>query len=118
MELTTLLAALAVGLFVVISYWSIVSGDPGPTAGDTAAFDFFNNIRTEWLNDIADTVTDLGSGYIVYPLAVLAAVALAVTRRWMELCVLIAGMVLIERGDATASAVPEPAGTNGPVRPS
>ncbi len=95
LELTTLLAALAVGLFVVISYWSIVSGDPGPTAGDRAAFDFFNNIRTEWLNDIADTVTDLGSGYVVYPLAVLAAVALAVSRRWMELCVLIAGMVLI-----------------------
>jgi membrane protein DedA with SNARE-associated domain/membrane-associated phospholipid phosphatase len=95
LELTTLLAALAVGLFVLISYWSIVSGDPGPTAGDRAAFDFFNNIRAGWLNDVAPTVTDLGSGYVVFPLAVLAAVALAVTRRWIELCVLIAGMVLI-----------------------
>ena len=95
LELTTLLAALAVGLFVVISYWSVVSGDPGPTGGDSMALDFANNIRTAWLNDIADTVTDLGSGYIVYPLAVLAALALAVTRRWMELFVLVAGMVLI-----------------------
>jgi membrane protein DedA with SNARE-associated domain len=95
LELTTLLAALAVGLFVLISYWSIVSGDPGPTAGDRAALDFFNNIRAGWLNDVAPTVTDLGSGYVVFPLAVLAAVALAVTRRWIELCVLIAGMVLI-----------------------
>jgi membrane protein DedA with SNARE-associated domain len=95
LELTTLLAALAVGLFVLISYWSIVSGDPGPTRGDSTALDFFNEVRTGWLNDVAPTVTDLGSGSVVFPLAVLAAVALAITRRWIELCVLIAGMVLI-----------------------
>jgi membrane protein DedA with SNARE-associated domain/membrane-associated phospholipid phosphatase len=95
LELTTLLAALAVGLFVLISYWSIVSGDPGPTGGDRTALDLFNDIRTGWLNDVADTVTDLGSAYIVFPLAGLAGVALAATRRWTELGVLIAGMVLI-----------------------
>jgi membrane protein DedA with SNARE-associated domain/membrane-associated phospholipid phosphatase len=95
LELTTLLAALAVGLFVLISYWSIVSGDPAATAGDRTAFDFFNNIRTDWLNDLAKTITDLGSGYVVFPLTVFAAVALIATRRWTELCVLVAGMVLI-----------------------
>lgn len=95
LELTTLLAVLAVGLFILISYWSIVSGDPGPTPGDRTAFDFFNNIRTGWLNEIGDRVTDLGSGSVVYPLTVVAAVALAVTRRWTELAVLIAGMLLI-----------------------
>jgi membrane protein DedA with SNARE-associated domain/membrane-associated phospholipid phosphatase len=95
LELTTLLAALAVGLFVLISYWSIVSGDPGPTGGDRAALDFFNDIRTGWLNEIAETVTDLGSGYVVFPLAVIAGVALVATRRWTELCVLVAGMALI-----------------------
>jgi membrane protein DedA with SNARE-associated domain len=95
LELTTLLAALAVGLFVLISYWSIVSGDPGPTGGDRTALDLFNDIRTGWLNEIAERVTDLGSGYVVFPVAALAAAALAVTRRWTELCVLIAGMVLI-----------------------
>jgi membrane protein DedA with SNARE-associated domain/membrane-associated phospholipid phosphatase len=95
LELTTLLAALAVGLFVLISYWSIVSGDPGPTAGDRAAFDFFNDIRTGWLNDVSELVTDLGSGYVVFSIAALAGLALAVTRRWTELAVLIAGMALI-----------------------
>jgi membrane protein DedA with SNARE-associated domain len=95
LELTTLLAALAVGLFVLISYWSIVSGDPGPTGGDRTALDLFNDIRAGWLDEIAERVTDLGSGYVVFPLAALAAAALAVTRRWTELCVLIAGMVLI-----------------------
>lgn len=95
LELTTLLAVLAVGLFVLISYWSVISGDPGPTGGDSAALDLFNEIRTGWLNEIAEKVTDLGSGYVVLPLAALAAAALAATRRWIELCVLIAGMVLI-----------------------
>ncbi len=33
LELTTLLAVLAVSLFVLISYWSVVAGDPGPDAG-------------------------------------------------------------------------------------
>jgi membrane protein DedA with SNARE-associated domain/membrane-associated phospholipid phosphatase len=95
LELTTLLAALAVGLFVLISYWSVVSGDPGPTAADTTVFDFFNDIRTGWLDEVAEMVTVLGSGYVVFPLAALTALALAVTRRWTELCVLIAGSVLI-----------------------
>lgn len=94
LELTTLLAALAVGLFVLISYWSIVSGDPGPTAADNAALDFFNEVRTGWLDEIAERVTDLGAGYVVFPLAALSAVALAITRRWIELWVLVAGVVL------------------------
>jgi membrane protein DedA with SNARE-associated domain/membrane-associated phospholipid phosphatase len=95
LELTTLLAVLAVGLFVLISYWSIVAGDPGPTAGDTAALDFFNDIRSGWLNDLAERVTVLGSAYVVFPLALLAAGALALTRRWLELFALLAGMILI-----------------------
>jgi len=95
LELTSLLAVLAVGLFVLISYWSVVSGDPGATRADTTAFDLFNDIRTGWLDEIAEKVTALGSAYVVFPLTALAAFALAVTRRWSELCVLIAGIVLI-----------------------
>ncbi len=95
LELTTLLAALAVGLFVLISYWSIVSGDPGPTPGDRTALDVANDIRGAFLDDLAKTVTDLGSAWVVLPLAVLAAGALAATRRWTELSVLVIGMVLI-----------------------
>jgi membrane protein DedA with SNARE-associated domain/membrane-associated phospholipid phosphatase len=95
LELTTLLAVLAVALFVLISFWSIVAGDPGPTPGDRTAFDFSNDIRTDWLNEVAEWVSRLGAGYVVLPLAALSASALAVTRRWTELWVLIAGMALI-----------------------
>ena len=37
LEFTSLMAALAVGSFVLIGYISIVSGDPGPTPGDEVA---------------------------------------------------------------------------------
>jgi undecaprenyl-diphosphatase len=84
-----------VGLFVLISYWSVIAGDPGPTPGDQAAVDFFNSIRTSWLDDLAKAVTHLGSGWVVYPLAVLGAIALAIKRRWPEFWVLVVGMALI-----------------------
>ena len=34
LEFTTLLAVLSVGLFVLIAYWMVIGGDPGPTPGD------------------------------------------------------------------------------------
>ena len=49
LELTTLLAALSVGLFVLIAYWSVVSGDPGPTPGDQTALDVANDLQAGWL---------------------------------------------------------------------
>ena len=57
LELTTLLAALAVGLFVLIAYWSIVAGDPGPTPGDQTALDVANDIQVGWLDDLAKAIT-------------------------------------------------------------
>lgn len=95
LELTTLLAALSVGLFVLISYWSIVSGDPGPTPGDTTALDLFDDIRTGWLDQIAEVVTTLGSGYLVLPLVAVCAIALGVAGRWPEVGVLLVGFALI-----------------------
>jgi undecaprenyl-diphosphatase len=93
LELTTMLSALAVALYLLISYWSIVAGDPGPTPGDQAALDFANDLRVGWLDDLAEAVTQLGAGYVVIPLAVLAAGALAITRRWWELAVLVSGLI-------------------------
>lgn len=95
LELTSLLAALSVGLFVLIAYWSIVSGQPGPTAGDSTALDLFDDLRGGWLDQLAEAVTRLGSGYVVLPLVALSAVALAVLRRWTELVVLLVGFGLI-----------------------
>jgi len=94
LELTTLLAALSVGLFVVIAYWAVISGDPGPTGGDRTALDVANDLSASWLDDAAKAFTRLGSGWVTWPLAALAAIALAVRRRWMEFWALVVGMTL------------------------
>ena len=93
LELTTLLAALSVGLFIVIAYWAVVSGDPGPTPGDQTALNVAHDLQASWLTTVAKGLTDLGSGWVTWPIAALAAVALAATRRWLEFWVLVVGMV-------------------------
>jgi undecaprenyl-diphosphatase len=95
LELTSLLAVLSVGLFVLISYWAIVAGDPGPTPGDQTALDVAHDLQADWLVDIAKVFTYLGSGWVAFPLAALTAVVLVMRRRWMEACALVTGMVLI-----------------------
>jgi membrane protein DedA with SNARE-associated domain/membrane-associated phospholipid phosphatase len=94
LELTTLLAALSVGLFVVIAYWAVISGDPGPTPGDSMALRAANHLSASWLDNVAKVFTYLGSGWVTWPLAVLAAIVLAMRRRWMEVWALVVGMVL------------------------
>ena len=95
LELTTLLAALSVGLFVLIAYWSVVAGDPGPTPGDRTAWDAAHDLQADWLTDTAKAITTLGSGWVVYPLATLAAIFLAVRRHWMEFWSVVIGVALI-----------------------
>jgi membrane protein DedA with SNARE-associated domain len=95
LELTTLLAALAVGLFVLISYWSVVAGNPAATPGDRAALDLAHDMQVGWLTHIAKGITWLGSGWVTYPLAVVAAIVFAARRNWMEFWALVAGTVLI-----------------------
>jgi membrane protein DedA with SNARE-associated domain/membrane-associated phospholipid phosphatase len=98
LEFTSLMATLAVALFVLIAYTTIVGGDPGPTPGDVTAADIVESLRTAWLVDFAKAFTALGSSAVVLPLAALAAAALAARRRWAELGVLVAGLVLIVVG--------------------
>jgi membrane protein DedA with SNARE-associated domain/membrane-associated phospholipid phosphatase len=95
LELTTLLAVAAVGLYVLIVYWSVINGDLGPTALDRASLDFVNRIRSSWLDDVARTVTDLGSLPVVFSIAAVSAVGLAAKRRWAELWVLLVGVAVI-----------------------
>lgn len=95
LELTTLLAVAAVGTYVLVVYWSVIDGEPGPTAFDRTALDFANEIRTDWLNDLARVFTDLGSDGVVFAIAAVAGVGLAIARRWIELWVLLAGAVAI-----------------------
>ncbi len=95
LEFTTLLAALSVGLFVLIAYWAVIAGDPGPTPGDRTALDVAHHLQANWLTDLAKVVTTLGSGWVTYPLATLAGVFLAVRGRWMEFWALAVGTILI-----------------------
>jgi membrane protein DedA with SNARE-associated domain len=95
LEFTSLMAVLAVAAFVLVAYTEIVSGNAGPTPGDTTAADVVEALQTGWLVDLAKGTTVLGASFVVFPLAALGAVLLAIRRRWPELGVLVAGMAIV-----------------------
>jgi undecaprenyl-diphosphatase len=94
LEFTSLMASLAVGLFVLISYTVIAVDDPGPTPGDETAGDLVVDIRADWLTDVAKVVTDLGAAPLTLALALVCAIALGIKRRWPEMAVLVAGLLI------------------------
>jgi undecaprenyl-diphosphatase len=98
LEFTTLMATLAVALFVLVAYAVIVNGEPGPTPGDVGAAEFVERIRVSWLTDVAKAFTHLGSGAVVWPLAFVCAAFLVAGRRWAEFWVLVVGMALVVAG--------------------
>jgi membrane protein DedA with SNARE-associated domain/membrane-associated phospholipid phosphatase len=98
LEFTSLMSILAVGSFVLVAYTSIVSGDAGPTPGDTTAIDIVEGLRSGWLVDLAKAISVLGSSAVVFPLAAIGAVLLAARRRWAELGVLVVGLGLTFAG--------------------
>ncbi len=113
LEFTTLVAVLAVALYVVIAYTSLISHDPGPTPGDRAAADLAADLRGPALTSIAKVVTAFGSAAITLPLTLIATAFLAVRRRWSEAVVLLAATAIIYAGvqeirDLTSR--PRPAG--------
>lgn len=125
LEFTTLLAVLAVSLYVVIAYTVVISGDPGPTPGDRTAFDVAGQLRAGWVTDVAKIVTALGSAAVNLPLAALAALLLAARRRWAEAATLVAAVAIIYIGVAElkdATARPRPSnpltGVEGSAFPS
>lgn len=95
LEVTSVLAVLAVSLFVLVSYIVIISGDPGPTPGDMTAADVVRSIRAGWLTQVVKVITALGSTFVILPLAILSGFTLAAQRRWRELCVLVGGVLII-----------------------
>ena len=95
LELTAMLAVLAVSLFVLIGYAGIVSADPGPTAGDEFAQDVALDIQTGWLTDLAEAVTTLGSAGFTAIFGLLTAVVLAVRRRYAAAAVLVVSMAIL-----------------------
>jgi undecaprenyl-diphosphatase len=112
LEFTTLLAVLAVSVYVVVAYTVVISGDPGPTPGDRSAFELADHLRTAWVTDAAEIVTALGSPVVNLGLTVVAALLLAARRRWAEAAVLVAAVLIIYIGVAELKAVtdrPRPA---------
>ncbi|MFN8214993.1 MAG: bifunctional DedA family/phosphatase PAP2 family protein [Solirubrobacterales bacterium] len=96
LEFTSLVATLAVALFVLIAYAVVVGRDPGATPGDETAFEVVDQLRGGFLLALAKVVTVLGSGVFTWALAALCAVLLALRRRWTEFWVLLAGMTIIQ----------------------
>lgn len=98
LEFTSLMAVLAVAVYVLVAYTVAITDNPGPTPGDQTAIEIAEAIRCGFLTTFSKIVTDLGSGFFVWPLTVVCAALLARARRWTEVCVLLAGMVLIQVG--------------------
>jgi undecaprenyl-diphosphatase len=101
----------AVGSFVLVAYAITFGGSPGPTAGDSTAFNVAADLRTGWLTDAAKVVTDLGSAAVTLPLAAIAGIVLGARRRWLELATLVAALAIIYIGVAVvkdAVARPRP----------
>jgi membrane protein DedA with SNARE-associated domain len=88
LELTALIAALAVGLYVFLAYAVVLGGDPSPTPGDGTALDVARKLETGWLTDLNLAVTKLGSLTVSLAVAAAGGLFLAWRRSWLELAVL------------------------------
>lgn len=98
LEFTSLMAALAVSLFVLVAYTVVIGRDPGPTPGDETAFEVIEWLQTGALTDVAKVISFLGSGGFTWGLAGVCAALLAWRRRWVEFWVLLAGMAITQIG--------------------
>ena len=98
LELTTALAALAVGSYVCIGYALVVGDTPQPTATDRAAADVVAEIRAGWLTTAAKITTFFGSTPAVLVASLLTGAWLAYRRHWTELTILVVGALVILLG--------------------
>jgi len=109
LEFTSLMATLAVALFVLVSYAVLIGGDPGPTPGDETAAELVGHIQAGALTSVAKAVSWLGSAVAVSIAAAICAALLAWRRRWVEFWVLVGGMAITQTGiDVLAAAVDRP----------
>jgi membrane protein DedA with SNARE-associated domain/membrane-associated phospholipid phosphatase len=109
LEFTSLMATLAVALFVLVSYAVLIGGDPGPTPGDETAAELVSHLQAGALTSVAKAVSWLGSAVAVSLAAAICAALLAWRRRWVEFWVLVGGMAITQTGiDVLAAAVDRP----------
>jgi membrane protein DedA with SNARE-associated domain/membrane-associated phospholipid phosphatase len=93
LELTTLLALLAVGGFTFFFIGDVVVDTRTPGI-DRMAADLAERLETEAAVDVAKVVTYLGSLPVVIAVALATAVWAAVSRRWLDIAALVAGVAL------------------------
>jgi membrane protein DedA with SNARE-associated domain/membrane-associated phospholipid phosphatase len=96
LELTTMLAGLAVGAFAFMLIGEAVraGGIGGLTGADDAAANLASDLRTDWLVDTAKVVTNLGSSPVTGLLVAVTAIWAAIKRRWIDAGALVAGWLL------------------------
>lgn len=124
LELTTLLAVVAVGSFAFVGYL-IVLQDMATTPGDLRAFDIAESLSSAFLVSVAKVVTWLGAGWVTWPAVAIASAWLALDGRRLEALVLVGGLILTIVGVHVTKDVmdrPRPAdplvGTEGSSYPS
>jgi undecaprenyl-diphosphatase len=109
LEFTSLMATLAVSLFVLVAYTVMIGDDPGPTPGDETAIEVVEYLQAGLLTGVAKVLAFLGSTGFTWALALIGAALLAWRRRWTELWVLLAGMTITQVGlEALESSVDRP----------
>jgi undecaprenyl-diphosphatase len=98
LEFTSLMAVLAVALFVLVAYIVVIGREPGPTPGDETAIEVAEALHCGFMTGFSKLFTFFGSGGFVWALTAVCAVALAWRGHWTEVCVLLTGMALIQIG--------------------
>jgi membrane-associated phospholipid phosphatase len=93
LELTTLLAFVAVGGYAFFFIGHIVS-QPGLPEIDRAAADLAVELAVDPLIDVAKVVTEIGSLPVVAAAALATAIWAAARRRWVEASALVVGVAL------------------------
>jgi undecaprenyl-diphosphatase len=113
LELTTLLAFVAVGAFVFAAD-AITLNTQDLITGDRTAFDWASRIRAGWLDSTAKALTHLGSLAVVGAAMVLTVLMLLARRRVIEAAALTSGLVLTWAAVHIAKAAidrPRPSGS-------
>jgi undecaprenyl-diphosphatase len=96
LELTTMLAGLAVGgfAFLLIGDTIRTGGLGGLSGADAAMAELSRDLRTGWLVDVARVVTDLGTSLVIGVLVAVTAAWAAFKRRRLDAATLVAGFGL------------------------